>query len=176
MRGGSSALVDVVACTPYKVFMRLAKAPLFMAAALACWLVSCSTPTEQPETAPADWEVLKPDALASSQGKISFAEHVKPVLEAKCLVCHNRKATPLFSMANRASAFGTSSSGTRIVPGKPNDSLFIFKGTKNHAGTMPPVGERLTENEKRILTAWVEQGAEWPDGAKGELRPTNGNR
>ncbi len=135
---------------------------------MACWLTACHTPTNShSETAPADWNVLSVSALKSSHGKIDFVTHVKPVLEAKCVACHNRETLPFFSMENRALAFASPS---RIVPGHPEKSTLIINGTQNHAKTMPPVGERLTPDEKRILTEWVRQGALWPDGKAGTLK------
>ena len=136
--------------------------------AAACWLGACHTPvTSHSETAPADWNVLSATALKSSHEKIDFVTHVKPVLEAKCVMCHNQETLPFFSMESRALAFAVPS---RIVPGHPEKSLLIINGTKSHAQTMPPVGERLTPDEKRILTEWVRQGAHWPVGKAGTLR------
>lgn len=136
-------------------------------AVATCWLAACHTPVvSRSQTAPEDWNVLDAAALKSSHGKIDFATHVKPVLEAKCVVCHNRKTLPFFSLENRTLAFAAPS---RIVPGHPEKSLLIINGTKSHAQTMPPVGERLTPDEKRILTEWVRQGANWPDGRAGTL-------
>jgi uncharacterized membrane protein len=138
-------------------------------ASLASWLAACKTPPPS-ETAHAGWEVLGKNARRGSHGKIDFVTHVKPVLEAKCLACHNRNhpPPPSFKMDNRKLAFAAPS---RIVPGHPEKSLLIINGTMKHKRTMPPVGERLTEEEKRILTAWVAQGADWPDGAAGQLCP-----
>jgi uncharacterized membrane protein len=143
-----------------------------LGASLACWLAAC-TMTRHPETAPADWEVLDKKALASSRGRIDFATHVKPVLEAKCLACHNRQhpPPPFFSLENRKLAFKAGAAGARIVPGYPEKSVLIKNATSAHAHSMPPVGERLTVEEKRILTAWVQQGANWPAGPAGELHP-----
>ena len=136
--------------------------------ATACWLGACQTPAPpHSETAPSDWNVLGEKALKSSHGKIDFVTHVKPVLEAKCVVCHNHQTLPFFSMENRASAFA---GPPRIVPGHPEKSPLIINGTQNHAHTMPPVGERLTVDEKRILKEWVRQGAVWPDGVAGSLK------
>ena len=132
---------------------------------LGCWLAACKT-TRQPETAPGDWEVLGKEALAASRGKIDFVTHVKPVIGAKCVACHNRKTLPFFSLENRTLAFASPS---RFVPGHPENSTFIINGTLTHAKTMPPVGNRLTQNEKRVLTDWVKQGASWPAGKAGEI-------
>ncbi len=130
-------------------------------------LGACKTP-RQPETVTSDWEVLGERELAASHGKIDFVTQVKPVLEAKCVVCHNRKTLPFFSLETRQLAFAAP---PRIVPGHPDKSVFITNGTLNHSKQMPPVGDRLTAHEKRIITAWVEQGAPWPGGPAGTLRP-----
>lgn len=135
--------------------------------ALISWLGACSTPSD-PETAPGNVETLGDAALKSSHGKIHFTTHVKPVLQAKCVICHNRKTLPAFSLETRALAFAMPS---RIVPHHPEQSLLIIKGAHHHQATMPPVGNRLTDDEKRILTAWVAQGATWPAGPSGTLRP-----
>lgn len=136
-------------------------------ALLACWLPSCKTPSD-PQTAPGNVEVLSEAALKQSHGKIDFVTQVKPVLEAKCVICHNRKTLPLFSLENRKLAFAAP---THIVPGHPESSLLIVNGTLDHAKTMPPVGNRLTTGEKRVITAWVKQGADWPEGPAGNLHP-----
>jgi uncharacterized membrane protein len=143
-------------------------------ATLASWLAACKT-MEHSETAPADWEVLGKEALGSSYGKIDFATHVKPVLEAKCLACHNRKhpPPPFFSLENRKLAFDVGVGNPRIVPGHPEKSVLITNATKAHERSMPPVGERLTAEEKRIFTEWVRQGAAWPEGKAGELQARN---
>lgn len=136
-------------------------------ASLTLRLTSCISPHES-ETAPENVEVLSEAALKNSHHTIDFVTQVKPVLEAKCVICHNRKTLPFFSLDNRKLAFAVP---TRIVPGHPEKSLLIVNGTMNHAKTMPPVGNRLTSDEKRILTAWVKQGAVWPEGRAGNLHP-----
>jgi cytochrome c5 len=96
---------------------------------------------------------------------------VKPVLEAKCVVCHQRGVLPFFSLENRALAFAGGRGAGRIVPGQPGKSRLLMHahGATPGVKTMPPVGDRLTPDEKRILNAWIAQGAEWPPGRAGEL-------
>lgn len=140
---------------------------ILYAASLTPWLTTCQSPSAS-ETAPENIEVLSEAALSASHHTIDFSRHVKPVLEAKCVICHNRKTLPFFSLENREMAFAEPA---RIVPGHPGKSLLIINGTINHAKTMPPVGNRLTRDEKRILAAWVKQGAVWPSGKAGDLLP-----
>jgi hypothetical protein len=51
-----------------------------------------------------------------------------------------------------------------LVPGQPERSLLLTKieGAHAHVKAMPPVGERLTQDEVRILERWIRQGAKWP--------------
>jgi uncharacterized membrane protein len=144
-----------------------------MGTMLTCWLAACKTPSHS-ETAHTQWEALSAEALRTSHGTIDFARHVKPVLEAKCVVCHNRQTLPFFSMENGTLAFKAGAAGPRIVPGHPEKSSLVHNATGAHSKTMPPVGERMTADEKRIITAWVAQGAQWPQGKAGELHPLNG--
>lgn len=137
-------------------------------------LTACQSPApEQPETAPADWNVLDAKTLANSHGHIDFVTHVRPILEQKCVPCHSRTVYPMFSLENRQKAFEGGPLGKRIIPGDTTDSALVFHITSTHRSiqVMPPVGNRLTADEIRILTAWVKQGAEWPRGKAGNLTP-----
>jgi hypothetical protein len=126
------------------------------------------------ETAPADWTPLSQEAIASSKGTISFSQHVAPVLQAKCLPCHSGAASLAgFSLENRRRAFENGPAGPRIVPGNPDRSKLVTNISASHASldVMPPVGDRLLQVEKAILRRWISQGATWPEGDEGRLRP-----
>jgi len=137
-----------------------------------CCLASCQTPPQDSETRPAGANVLKEAELAKAlKGKVRFDRHVKPVLEAKCLACHQVEAMPgRLSLESRSAALRSGTLGTFIVPGRPQDSRFLHNVTKAHWQAMPPVGETLTHEEKVLLERWIAQGAEWPDGDSGRLR------
>ena len=133
---------------------------------------SCSTPPD-PETKPMGENVLSKDAIkAAKAGPVDFVTHVKPVLEAKCVMCHNRKALPgHMSLENRTQAMRSGALGAYIVPGHPENSLLVANTASTHknVSVMPAVGERLTKDEYAILTKWVKEGANWPSGAAGTL-------
>lgn len=104
-----------------------------------------------------------------------FIQNVKPVLEENCLRCHNAKfRTAGLNLSNRASAF-MASPGTKplISPGKPDRSLLIeaVSRTGVHAKLMPKLDVSLTQDEIGMLREWIEDGAPWPTGLKGELHP-----
>ncbi len=135
-------------------------------------LASCTT-TPDPETKPMGENVLSEDAIhAAKTGPVDFAAHVKPVLEAKCVMCHNRTALPgHLSLENREEAKRSGALGTYIVPGHPENSLLVanVKTAHQKVSVMPAVGERLTPEEYAILTKWIKEGAQWPAGAAGTL-------
>lgn len=141
--------------------------------ALALLLASCTAPVDS-ETKPLGKNVLSKELIhAAKHGPVDFVTQVKPVLEAKCVMCHNRQALPgHMSLENRSEAMRSGALGTFIVPGSPENSLLISHSHSAHAkmSVMPAVGERLTEDEYVILKKWVIEGARWPAGAAGELR------
>ena len=141
----------------------------------AVLLGACSHPVPgSSETSPAGRTVLSSPALERARVKVVFAEHVKPILETKCVMCHNRKTLPgLLSLENRKAAFKPGATGIPIVPGHPEQSLLLsnIKSAHAHMNAMPPVGERITKDELAVLTKWIKDGAPWPDGRAGKLDP-----
>jgi len=141
--------------------------------AFALLLASCTAPVDS-ETKPLGENVLSKEQIhAAKHAPVDFITHVKPVLEAKCVMCHNRQALPgHMSLENRAEAMSSGALGTFIVPGSPENSLLISNVHSAHSkmSVMPAVGERLTDDEYAILTKWVKEGARWPAGASGTLK------
>jgi uncharacterized membrane protein len=138
----------------------------------AAILASCTTPPDS-ETKPLGENVLSHEEIkAAKSGPVDFVTHVKPVLERKCVMCHNRKALPGHSsFESRREALRTKTLGTYIVPGHPETSLLVANTASTHqnVSVMPAVGERLTKEEYAILRKWVKEGANWPAGAAGTL-------
>lgn len=113
-------------------------------------------------------------AVESGSRKVSFVEDVKPFLEAKCLGCHN--TTTLlgeFNLESRELAFRSSSGKVFITPGEPENSPVYLALTvpRDDAAAMPPEGHRLDPADVSLIGDWITQGAEWPDGPDGVLRP-----
>jgi hypothetical protein len=135
--------------------------------ALAGLLPSCVPvgPAES-ETAPSNFEALSAPARHEAKtGTVGFARHVKPILEAKCVMCHGAvDAQGGFRLDRRQFAFSEGVRGRRIVPFEPARSPMISRLDEIHAGiaVMPPVGNRITNDEQVILRRWITQGASWP--------------
>lgn len=98
-------------------------------------------------------------------GRVMFKQHVWPIIQAKCLICHDGQAQPNgIRLDSRKAAGNSGVFGAFIVPGVSEESLFITKitGASAHIKAMPPVGERVTQEEIDILRRWIDQGASWP--------------
>lgn len=142
---------------------------LLSAAASAVLLLGCATGPREGETSYHGENILSPREIIAAKQKPVFEAHIKPILETRCVVCHNHKVLPkLMSLENRTKAMASG----KIIPGHPEQSLLVHNIKGSHAGvnTMPPVGERITQDELAILTEWIKQGAEWPTGRAGSLK------
>ena len=91
-----------------------------------------------------------------------FREHVAPILQAKCLSCHNavdRQGD--FSLHDSKSTFAD----RLIVRGDPNAShLLALITPENGKAEMPRDGDALSPKEISVITQWIADGARWPDG------------
>ena len=147
----------------------------FIAAAIAGLLAACSHPNQgESQTSPPGETVLSAVELQKAKTQVDFKAHVKPILEARCVMCHNRKTLPgHMSLENRKLALARTALGVPIVPGHPEQSLILtnIKNGHAHVHAMPPVGERITKDELAVLTKWITDGATWPEGRAGKLNP-----
>ena len=109
------------------------------------------------------------DALPET---VSYYEHVRPVLQAKCQGCHQpAKAKADYVMTEVASLIAGGESGDAVVPEKPAESPLLElvvtqEGEKRPE--MPPKDQPMSDYEVKLVTKWIEQGAkdDTPENAK----------
>ncbi len=108
--------------------------------------------------------------LILQKGKIDFNYHVKPILSDKCFACHGpdvKKRQADFHLDTEEGAFKALKSNAHqfaIVKGNAEESILIKRiFSEDPLYRMPPAESNLvlTEQEKNILTMWIEQGAEY---------------
>lgn len=148
--------------------------------ALAVWLTpilmlaGCAMPRSETdlgaETAPEGLTVLDQSALEETHRPVSFRRQIKPILESKCYTCHSSASGEDTKPALQAFVMTRESCAGLIVPGNPGQSRFLALASTHHnLATMPPVGNRLTGTESRLLKRWILEGAPWPQGEAGRL-------
>ncbi|MBI3867455.1 MAG: ankyrin repeat domain-containing protein [Verrucomicrobia bacterium] len=106
-------------------------------------------------------------------GAVEFARDIQPLLQRSCVACHSGdRPKGHFQLTDRASLLRGGARGEpAVVPGKPEASALLrFVRDQVEDLEMPPVAKRskfpaLTKDEIAKLTAWIAQGAKWPEGA-----------
>lgn len=110
-----------------------------------------------------------PLAIGSARGDEAadrrFREDVAPLLQAKCLGCHNSNENQgRLSLENRQQLLAGGSSGPAVEPGSPSDSYLLDLVTPVDGKAEMPQGEPpLTEAELATLRRWLAEGAAWPE-------------
>lgn len=110
-----------------------------------------------------------PDALPET---VSYYEHVRPVLQAKCQGCHQpAKAKADYVMTEVARLIAGGETSPVVVPKQPQDSYLVELITTQpgeERPEMPPKDEPLTPYELKLVTKWIAQGAadDTPENAR----------
>ena len=96
-------------------------------------------------------------------------DRVKPILQDRCLPCHQGTymgaVIPDFRTSKEL--FEPNRQPRLIVPGDPEASRImqvVYLTKKEGEGAMPPLGHGMTADEMNLLGEWIKQGACWPDG------------
>ncbi len=118
--------------------------------------------------------VILTTALSGLAQSIDFERDVWPILDARCIKCHQAPHTEdgklkkpkggLMLDAARAIMHGGDNGGV-VVVGKPNESSFYTWTTldEDDEDIMPAKGDPLTAAQQKILHDWIKQGAAFGD-------------
>lgn len=116
-------------------------------------------------------EEAVPSKESSAVGKISFNEHVQPILSEYCYHCHGPdsgtrepKKEPL-RLDRVEDAFTVRADGTPVIlKGNPRESQLVKRmHDKDPDSIMPPPASHKTmkPEEIAVIERWIEQGAEY---------------
>ena len=112
---------------------------------------------------------------AQEAAKLSFKKTIKPILLEKCAHCHNKETLPdRVSFESAELAFVKTPAGQSIiVPGKPEESFLVIalESPRIHEKAMPMVGPRPNVDEIKLIRQWIAEGADWPKGFAGRIKP-----
>ena len=94
-----------------------------------------------------------------AQQTVSFRNDVLPILEERCQTCHQAgSGEASLSLVRHQDLLTGGRSGPAVVPGKPADSLIVAK-VSGERPAMPKVGEPLLQEQVRLISRWIEEGA-----------------
>lgn len=95
-----------------------------------------------------------------------FGERIAPVLETRCVACHNGEiAKGGLDLTTRASLLKGGESGAAVVPGKVDDSWLLEMITGDEP-QMPKDSKPLTDQQATDLREWITRGAPWPENVQ----------
>lgn len=99
--------------------------------------------------------------------QVDFNTEIKPLLNRKCISCHGGvKRAGEFSLLFRQDAVNTKGKSGKIaiIPGDADHSEFIRRITSHDPEErMPKKEDPLTSDEIKLLTQWIDEGAQWGD-------------
>lgn len=104
--------------------------------------------------------------ITMSAKPIDYNMQVKPILNKRCITCHGGvKREADFSLLFRKDALAKAKSGKlAIIPGDAEHSELVKRiNDPDPEERMPYKKDPLTQDEIKILTQWIEQGAPWGD-------------
>ncbi|MGE0606678.1 MAG: SUMF1/EgtB/PvdO family nonheme iron enzyme [Pirellulales bacterium] len=116
----------------------------------------------------AQCQAAEPDEVETP---VEFVSQIQPLLETRCLSCHQEKlAEGGLRLDTLSAALQGGDNGPSLVPGKPKESP-LFTRTRLAADDeelMPPrrQGGPLPADQVGLLYGWIAQGAHWPEGLK----------
>lgn len=104
---------------------------------------------------------------------VDFESQVWTILKAKCFVCHGEEDQQgQLRLDAKAVVLHGGISGPTVVPGNTSKSLLLSRiQSSDPELRMPLDDEPLSDTDVRVLTQWIKQGANWPDGFGSNAQP-----
>jgi ankyrin repeat protein len=117
------------------------------------------------------FSILMCSGAVSAQvaNKIDFRTDVQPIFKANCIGCHGPTTQKNgFRLDRRRDALR---GGTIAVigPGNSAGSRLYLRLLGTEFGLQMPLTGSLEPGKIEIIKQWIDQGAEWPDDASGEM-------
>ncbi len=108
--------------------------------------------------------LLAHGALAEEEDReLTFQNDILPIIRTRCIRCHaGVEPKAGLNLTNSSSLLSGGESGPTLRIGAAEFSLLYEKVS---SGKMPPVGQKLTAEEKGLLRSWINAGAKGVDAA-----------
>jgi hypothetical protein len=109
-------------------------------------------------------------AAGKAAAKITYDDHVMPILREKCFGCHNqdRKSGGL-RLNTYANVMMGSASGEVVKPGDADGSVLLKVISHQQEPYMPPKSDMLPKASIDVIHAWIAAGALENSGSKAKM-------
>lgn len=98
---------------------------------------------------------------------VDFTRDIAPILEARCASCHEGEgAKNGFLVGDRDAVLGFVQAGSSSDSSLWTDYLMPQKVDITQPSLLMPPDGPLPKGELALLRLWIEEGADWPEGAK----------
>jgi WD40 repeat protein len=96
---------------------------------------------------------------AIAQDKVTYQDHVRPILENRCLNCHNaEKKKGGLDLSTFGGTMAGGSGGVNLEPGDAASSTFFKVITHQSEPFMPPKSDKLPQAELDVIAKWIGGG------------------
>ncbi|MFT3881354.1 MAG: hypothetical protein QM703_17025 [Gemmatales bacterium] len=111
--------------------------------------------------------------LAADDKKITYQDHVLPLLREKCASCHNPdKKQGGLNLVNFTALMEGSGRGKIVEPGDPDQSTLYLLMAHKEQPVMPPKSPKLPDKDLDLVANWIKGGALESSGSKaGPMKP-----
>jgi hypothetical protein len=108
-----------------------------------------------------------PLAFAADAAKVTYDDHVLPILREKCFGCHNPdKARGGLTLTSYAKVMEGGGSGAAVESGDPEASRLYLLVAHRQQPHMPPKADKLPADSLEVFRAWIAGGALENAGSK----------
>lgn len=106
------------------------------------------------------WACPEPCRAQNNSEKITFDNHIQPILQRRCSSCHNNDRTESgLNVTNFIDLMQGGGSGDVVEPFAAEGSFLMGVVTHADSPEMPPSGDKIPAHEIELLKRWIDQGA-----------------
>jgi len=110
-------------------------------------------------------------AAAADDKKITFQDHVLPLLREKCAACHNAdKKQAGLNVTNYTALMEGGGRGKAIEPGDPEQSTLYLLMAHKETPHMPPKSPKLPDKDLELVAGWIKGGALETTGSTSQVK------
>jgi len=111
---------------------------------------------------------------AQEPAKITYEDHIKPIIREHCASCHNNNAKKGgLSLENYQSMMAGGSSGEVLIAGDLDSSRLYALTAHKEQPVMPPMQDKIAQAKLDLLKTWIEQGM--PENSGSAIRKPMAN-